>query len=339
MSTTSQVTTFQDLYRDLENRARVVTGVTATEDQAKRYCNIALHDMHISWGEHFWWAHREAFLRTHAPYTTGTVTLTNTTTITGASTAWSTAGSFGENNMRAGGKFTIDGITVYEIDAIASDTSATLTTRYVGSPTTGGTTYTYFEDDYALDGDFLRPLDLSIFSSASEIPLIGPKEFRRRFPRPGSIRRKPQVATIYAKNPSSAVDVRTRVRLWPAPDDEYLIPYSFITNKFAVGTSGTLATNLSSDLDEPIVPLQYRHVIVLHALWHWFRDKQDDDRASSVKAERDELMTRIVGDTFIGSDRPVIRPRVGPIKNRAKRPWGGTGRYWVTGEAWDEFRQ
>ena len=47
MSATSQLTTFSDLYTDLQNRVRVTTGVTATENQAKRYINIALHDLHL----------------------------------------------------------------------------------------------------------------------------------------------------------------------------------------------------------------------------------------------------------------------------------------------------
>src|SRR5262245_54119168 len=42
--TTRQLTTFRDLYLDLQNRVRLTTGSSATEAQAKRYINIALHD-------------------------------------------------------------------------------------------------------------------------------------------------------------------------------------------------------------------------------------------------------------------------------------------------------
>jgi hypothetical protein len=47
VSSTSQLTTFSDIYTDLQNRVRVTTSVTATETQAKRYINIALQDMHL----------------------------------------------------------------------------------------------------------------------------------------------------------------------------------------------------------------------------------------------------------------------------------------------------
>ncbi len=47
MSSTSQVTTFEDLYTDLMNRVRVTTSVAATLEQAKRYINIALQDIHL----------------------------------------------------------------------------------------------------------------------------------------------------------------------------------------------------------------------------------------------------------------------------------------------------
>src|SRR3990167_2448270 len=105
MATTSQPATFQELYLDLENRVRVNTGVTATEDVAKRYINIALKDMHIGSGEIFWWAHRDEVLRVRAEYTTGTVTATQgSTTLSGTSTVWTTADAFSVNNMRAGGK-------------------------------------------------------------------------------------------------------------------------------------------------------------------------------------------------------------------------------------------
>ena len=337
MSTTSSPATFSELFTDLQNRVRVTTGVTATQNQAARYINIALQDMHLGYGERLWWAHRTEVLRTHAPYSTGTVSISNATTITGSSTLWNTNNDFGEANMRVGGKFTVNGIDVYEITTVTSDTVATLNTRYIGDSDTAAT-YTYFEDDYALSSDFLRPLDLGLFSSNGDIPLISPMEFRRRYPR-NSVRGKPRVATMLSKDPSADTTLRIRVRLSPAPDNEYLIPYGFITNKLAVGTSGTLATALSSDNDEPIVPLQYRHIIVLHALENWYRDKKDDSRSQTVKAERLDMMDRMLGDSRIGDPRPQFSPRVSGIARRARQPWGGGVRKHVIGTAWDELRE
>ena len=53
MSATTQVTDFSDLYTDLQNRARVATSITATEEQAKRYVNTSLHDIHMNYDYRF----------------------------------------------------------------------------------------------------------------------------------------------------------------------------------------------------------------------------------------------------------------------------------------------
>jgi len=62
MAATDTPTTFTELYTALLNRVRADTSVTATANQAKRYINIALHDIHIGFGESFPWAERSAVL-------------------------------------------------------------------------------------------------------------------------------------------------------------------------------------------------------------------------------------------------------------------------------------
>jgi hypothetical protein len=75
VSSTSQLTTFNDLFVDLQNRCRVTTGVSATETQAKRYINIALHDFNLGFQYKLPWLERTGQIRTHAPYSTGTVAI------------------------------------------------------------------------------------------------------------------------------------------------------------------------------------------------------------------------------------------------------------------------
>lgn len=90
---------------------------------------------------------------------------------------------------------------------------------------------------------------------------------------------------------------------------------------------------MSADTDEPIVPLRYRHVIVFHALYNWYRDKKDDTRADSAKAEYTDAMLRMAGDVEVGGVRPSIQMRTGPYKRSASRPWNGSRsrRYDVNG--------
>lgn len=323
MSSTSQVTTFSDLYTDLSNRVRVTTGVTASETQAKRYINIALHDMHIGNQYKFPWCERQSTLITHAPYETGTLSVAaGSTTLTGSGTLWHTANTYGVDNTRTGGKITIAGGTdVYKIASRASDTSISMATRYVASSDASGVTYRYFEDEYALASDFLRPVDLQLFSSAFSIPIISRTEFRARFPRP-NVSGRPRVACLFDEGFSSSTTPVRKVAFYPYPDATYIIPYAYITSAVGVSSAGADLTSLSSDTDEPIVPLMYRHAIVLHALSHWYRDKKDDARSDQAMAEYVDIVTRIVSDHDIGTHATAqIQPRVGSYVRAAKRPY------------------
>ncbi len=339
MSATSQPKDFSDLYTDLINRVRAQTGVTATSNQAKRYINIGLHDMHVGFREKFPWAERSAELITQAEYTTGTLTATQgSTTITGSSTLWNTNNAFALTNMQVGGKIVIDGgVEVYEIATVPSDTSATLTASFIKDDVSGAG-YSYFEDEYALHADFLRPMSFTSFDINDEIALIGRTDFRDRFPR-NKVTGKPRVGTIVDKAFSGSTTPVRKVRFWKPPDAAYLIRYPYITNKLAVAADGSLATDLVNDTDEPIVPLSYRHAIIFHALYHWYRDKRDDQRSEQAKDEYTDLMIRITGDAEIGRPRPRLHPVRGPYLRSARRPFsGGRGRRFVTGSAFDENR-
>lgn len=196
MSSTSQPTTFADLYGDLMNRTREETGNAATIIQAKRYINIALQDMHVGQGEKFPWAERSAVLVTQPKYTTGTVTITKgSTDLAGTDTLWDTANDFSVENMRVGGRITINGGSeVYKIDSVTDDTNAVLTSQFVSDDVSDGS-YVYFEDEYVTAPDFLRPIDQQKFDSPSTIDLVGRTEFRRRYPAnrtPG----EPKIATL-----------------------------------------------------------------------------------------------------------------------------------------------
>jgi len=327
MSTTSQPTSFVDLYLDLQNRVRLTTGVTATENQAKRYINIALQDMHLGFDYRFPWAERSAVLVTQPKYTTGTLSVSQGgTTLTGVGTLWNTANSFSVNNMRVGGKIRIGGgDNIYTISAVASDTSATISSMFIPSDVSGGS-YEYFEDEYALASDFLRPIDQRSFADELDIPIIGRREFRRRYVR-NNILQTPNTCTIFDKPPSGNTTLVRKVVFSPAPSEAMMIPYSYVTANLVVASDGTLKTGFTLDADEPVIPLRYRHAIVYHALYNWYRDKKDDTRSVEAKNEYADIMIRTASDTEIGEDRPSIRPRSSIYRARARAPYTETGRF------------
>jgi len=339
MSSTTQPVDFSDLYTDLQNRVRVQTSVTATETQAKRYINTALQDMHIGYGEKFPWCEREATLILQPSYTTGTISVTNgSTSVTGSSTAWTTQNNYGVANVRAGGKILINGDSEpYTVSAVGGATSLTLSSRYIGSTVSGGT-YVYYEDEYDLAADFLRPLSVQYFDAAREIELIGRKEFRQRYSRNSSLG-KPMVACIVDREMSGNTTPRRRVVFWKPPQTVERVVYPYVTAYLAVSSSGTAQTSLSANSDEPIVPLRYRHAIVLHALSSWYRDKKDDQRSAEVWSQYTDLMLRMTSDTEFGQNRPQIRPRISTYVSGAKRPYrGGTVSRFVAGTRFDEMR-
>lgn len=338
MSATTTPTTFSDLYTDVLNRVRANTSDSTSIQIAKRLLNQGLHDLHIS--RDWQWAERRATLKTHAPYTDGTVAISTSarTTVTGTSTLWATAVTgFGFNNARAGGKMVFEGsVEPYTVATVSSDTAITLADRWIGSALSGDT-YVYYEDEYALETDFGRLADVRYFGDQFRIPVIGRRDFYTRFPR-NSHRGRPQCATVLDLAPSSSVSPQPRLLIHPAPDQVYNIPYRYITTYFAVSSAGTGAANMSDDTDEPIVPLRYRHVLVQYAVAHWYRDRKDDERFLAAKAEYDETVRRM------GADQPVEQDHMRFIPRRYNQRGGvqyGSHRYgsrYSSDSRFDELR-
>ena len=328
MAVGTQVTDLTDLRTDLIVRVRDATGVTATNNIADRYLNMALHDIHINPGNNWPWAVRRAYLQTHAPYTTGTVSVTAAarTTVTGSSTLWNTAVTgMGFNNARVGGKMTFGSSDIHEVTVVTSDTAITIDPRWQGDALSGQS-YSYFEDEYALAADFYRPLDWRQFSDEVKIGLVGPQEFRRRWVKNSRLGR-PKNATIIQLGFSSTTAPRYRVVLNPVPNDEMVIPYQYITSYLAVTTAGVEQTQLTATTDEPIIPLGYRHILVFHALYHWYRDRKDDARSQEAKAEYVELLQRMAGDQFAGiKDNPKFITNSPFPRNNMRR---FSGHFWL----------
>lgn len=321
MSSTSQLTDFSDLKTDLLNRVRAQTSVTATDTQAARYINVALQDMHLGFDYKFPWAERSSKLIVRAQYSTGTVSITQgSSTLTGVSTAWTTTDAFGLANARANGKIVIAGSsTPYTVQSVDGAGSITLTSAFTESSQVSQS-YLYYEDEYTLATDFLRPIDMQTFSDESSIDLISRTEFRRRYPTnhiPGRV----GVACLIDAPPSGNTTPIRRVRFAPPPSTAMTIPYTYVTAYLATSSLGVGQANLSASSDEPIVPLRYRHALVFHALYHWYRDKKDDSRSQEAKGEYTDIMLRVSADVEVGGVRPQFQPRVSEYVRGAQRPW------------------
>jgi hypothetical protein len=333
---------FADLYTDLVNRIREQTGVTATDNQAKRYINLALLDMHIGTQYKVSWAERDAVLRTKAKYTTGTISVNKgDNKVIGVGTAFSGDDAFGVKNVVPGGKITLGGNDeVYEVLSVESNTQLTLVTDFISTSilTADENTFIYFEDDYFLADDFLRFVDTRSFNPSRHISIISRTQFRRQHVA-NDVTGYPTVATIMDRSFGSTTAPVRKVRFSRAPDKEYLIPYEYITDKLAVSAAGEEAVYLVEDTDEPIVPYRYRAILTHYALSIWYRDKKDDlKRAESARKDYESLMTRMTEDQEIGAPRARLQPKHGPYKRRAQQPYSGSGSRKISASGFDEMR-
>jgi len=343
MSETTQYTTFADLYQGLLRRVRVSTGVTATDNQAKHYINVALQDIHLGFDYKLPWCEANFYLRTKAPYTTGTISASvGGSVFTGSSTAWATSDSYGVANAVAHGKIFASGDSnIYKVSSVDSNTQITLYTKYVADSALVSSEYTYFEDEYALTSAFLRPVDLQMFSPQMGISLISRSEFRRRYP-VVNVSGRPRVACIVdSRTTGTNLTPLRKVIFYPYPDRAYIIPYTYISSAVAVTSAGAALTSMSSDTDEPIMPLRYRHAIIFHALSHWYRDRKDDARSQAASAEYQSIMERIVGDHDIATHTTAhLQPR-GGYSRAAHNPYSYRGgrRIYDLNDEFDSFRR
>ena len=211
----------------------------------------------------------------------------------------------------------------------------TLATRFTGEDLSASS-YTYFEDEYALESDFFRSLHPYDFSQNIPISLVPRHEFYRRYAQnfpPG----RPRAATIIQLTFGSTTVPQYRVLFNPPPDDFDKIDYDYITSNLAVTSAGVEQTQLVNTTDEPIIPLRYRHVLLYHALYHWYRDRKNDTRATEARAEYVDIMRRISQDVIAVTSRPTIRPRTSHYWREAARPWGPRGKRYDINQEFDRL--
>jgi hypothetical protein len=338
MSSTTIVTTWSDLYTALLNDVRTETGVTYTSNLAKRYIDEAHRMLYIGHGEKFHWAERRAKLRTHAEYTTGTLTGTiGNTGIVGSGTLWNTNNDHGQANMRAGGKICIAGQDeVYTVSTVISDILATLDVAYIGA-SEAGLSYRYFEDEYALASDFLKPIDSQSFDDNRRIHFIGRSRFRQLYPRNRITSTTINVATWQDYPPDGNTTPIRKVRFGPAPSNVQIIPYSYVTSNIVVASNGTAKASFTADTDEPTMPLSYRPVIVLGAKMNWYRDIKDDQRSLQCQALYSQMVDMMIGDQDVGAQKLRIRSSQMAYRQRARNPYHRLGRAYDTNGRFDRF--
>ncbi|MEM7828034.1 MAG: hypothetical protein QW561_01695 [Candidatus Aenigmatarchaeota archaeon] len=147
-----------------------------------------------------------------APYTAGTVNVTNgSTTVTGSGTNWSTA--------MVGRHFRLsNAVPFYKIASVTSATSLTLSSAY-GGDTAVGQGYEIFQHIYSLAPD-VREISKIVYDEAL---LEKSVEWIERNDPDRSVSGKPM---FWADRGLDANNVR-QIELYPYPDTNYVIRYSY----------------------------------------------------------------------------------------------------------------
>ena len=333
MSSTTQFTTFSDLYQGLLKAIRSDRSNSATVEDAKRYINTALLDMHVGFAEKVPWALRDYTFTTKA-------TQTFTITVRGAATAPNangvnsreyTIGSSPVPTFNVGDKVTVTSSSVpssvgeeSEIAAPWSLAGSDYKTSIYSSAISVDDIILVYQNEIVLPDDFMRIASSTVRLGTRQIPVIGRVEFRHRFAGDYSLNR-PQCATMIDTTDIALGLDNRKLRVHPIPNVVERGHLTYVTNLLAVDAAGTWLTEMSADTDVPIVPLRYRHAIFFHALYNWYRDKKDDVRSQEAKAEYVEIMSRITNDTEAGQSNMSIRPSTGPYRGKAKRPYSRRG--------------
>lgn len=338
MSDTTQFTTFSDLYNGLLKAIRSDRTNSETIEQAKRYINTALADIHLGFAEKVPWALRDYSFSTTTTFTdiiTGSgltlVDTPNSVSYTDYALANTDA-----NAYTAGHKVAVTsttnasstGLEGYIRDSVAATTPIVVPIYQTGLA--ADDVVRVYQDEIEMPDDFMRLAGNLIKIGSRDIPIIGRVEFRHRFAGDYSTNRPQFASIIDTTDVKSGLDNR-KLRLFPIPNAVERAHVTYVTKLLVTASDGTWQEEFSADTDEPIVPRRYRHAIFYHALFNWYRDRKDDVRSQEAKAEYVEIMNRITNDTEAGQSTMSLRPNRRPYRRKSNRPYssgrGGSRRY------------
>jgi hypothetical protein len=241
-----------------------------------------------------------ANLQLVAPYSTGTVSVTNSsTTVTGSGTSWTSA--MAGRHFRLG-----SAIPFYKISAVVSATEITLASAY-GGDTATGQTYEIFQHIYSLASD-VREISKIVYDLALIEKSV---EWIERNDPYRSISGTP---LFYADRGIDASGYR-QVEIHPYPSDDYVLRCSYWKS----------VSNLSADTDTILVRddllqeltlldcyrvaansnpnyLNFLPVVSAQIQWLWNEAVAEDMRKSSAEFEVKDYTTE---EGRLGSDWEV----------------------------------
>lgn len=232
-----------DTYANIKTEVLVRIGIddTDVDDVVDRALNDVLQEICQSYN--FSWLYGSSSFITAAPYTTGTVTLTEgSATIIGTDTVWTSA--------MVGRKFSCGGAT-YVISTVTPSTELTLTTVYAGTSGTG-LSYRIYQDEYSLASDVEDVLSMRDENNSYRLDKLGIEVMDSYWP----VREAFGYPVKYSMIGYDSSGY-TKVALYPIPNQARNVYYRYKKR----------VTEMSATTDTPIIPLRYRYILAKGALY------------------------------------------------------------------------
>jgi len=217
-----------------------------------------------------------------APYTTGTVAVSNGgTTVTGTDTVWATG--------MTGRKIRIAGRDEYYTLTYVSPTSLTIDSAYVGDTETAAT-YSIFQDEFSLASDVEKIITITNPNRRKRIDYIDPLKFEELYLN-SLVEGSPYIHTPAGRDSSNYI----KVQLYPIPDDVYVLPYRYRKQ----------IADLSGDSDVSAIPNKYHELLVLGGLAMCYEWDKKFNQANGMWTQFDNMINDMIVDLDSGSEDSV----------------------------------
>lgn len=253
----------------------------------RRAANLVLRDVARKIGP----IKRSTFT-TVPPYSTGTVTGTiDSTTLTGSSTAWTSASHAGQD-IRIGGAY-----EWFNIDSVASNTSLTLSSKYPGA-TTAGLSYEIAFPLVTLETDVLEIIEIG---RIGEEPLTAMAHDRVAATGWSGATGVPD----YWMRAPLATNGAYRIRLSARPDARYTFSYSYRQTPTLYDDKDSFSYSDIAD--------GYDDAVIYGTLAHLFNEEGSFERAAYWNGRYEKAMGDVKGSVYSAQSFPRASASQGKI--------------------------
>jgi len=286
-----------DTYIDIVNT--VLSKIGVTDDDVETIVRQAVNDcmQEICQAYNFSWLYSDTSFITVAPYSEGTVTVTEgSPNIVGSQTNFTSS--------MVNRKFFCDNST-YVILSVTDTTHLTLKTNYAG--VSGSYSYKIYQDEYDLASDVGNILSVRQEYYPQKLIGVNVEYLDKYYP----MRKDFGYPYFYCKLNNN------KIALYPIPNQARNIYYRY----------KKIVSDMVNDSDVPVIPEQYRYVLAKGALYMTAKSLDMPDIGKDYQVEYQQAIARIINDdketderivkgsysdleelqgTFVGSNYPLI---------------------------------